>query len=244
MHVFQILITDTPIDPCDLSKPVSIAMQSVKNSFSSASHRLLQGPEIESFRAEHFDQSVLGLFRGLVPYAYKSDLARYCLLYVYGGWYVDLTLKLLTSVRVANDVDMIIFADRGCASMCQPWAIQNGLIYSKPRNPIFLRVIERISSYRECQYYGRSPLCPTGPNCFGMEVAAEESNMNILRGTFQPLTPTLSFNNLMYVAQSGQLIAQHRTSWMTGSEGGDFSVTQLPGVNNYKQLWAARQIYS
>ena len=115
MHVFQILITDTPIDPCDLSKPVSIAMQSVKNSFSSASHRLLQGPEIESFLAEHFDQSVLGLFRGLVPYAYKSDLARYCLLYVYGGWYVDLTLKLLTSVHVANDVDMIIFADRGCA---------------------------------------------------------------------------------------------------------------------------------
>ena len=42
----------------------------------------------------------------------------------------------------------------------------------------------------------------------------------------------------MYVAQTGQLIAQHRTSWMTGAQGGDFAVTQLPGVNNYKGAMA------
>tara|TARA_B100000674_G_C37499979_1_gene759935 strand:- start:180 stop:635 length:456 start_codon:yes stop_codon:yes gene_type:complete len=150
---------------------------------------------------------------------------------------------MLTAVCVADHVDMIVFADRGCVAMCQPWAIQNGLMYSKPGNPIFLRVIERILGYRKRNYYGVSPLCPTGPNCFGREVAAEDSGMNIVKGLFQPLTPTLSFGNLMYVAQSGQLIAQHRTSWMTGSQGGDFAVTQLPGVNNYKQLWTQRQIY-
>ena len=243
MHVFQVLITDDPIDPCDLSPPVLVAMQSVKDCFPDAIHRLVQRPEIEKFLVQYFDRGVLDLFRGLAPYAYKSDLARYCLLYVHGGWYVDLTLKMLTSVYVANHIDMIVFADRGCMSMCQPWAIQNGLLYSKPGNPIFLRVIERIAAYRSQQYYGISPLSPTGPNCFGVEVAAEESGMNIVKGIFQPLTPTLSFNNLMYVAQSGQLIAQHRTSWMSGSQGGDFEVTQLSGVNNYKELWAKRQIY-
>ena len=103
---------------------------------------MFQRPEIEDFLVKHFDREVLQLFRGLVPYAYQSDLARYCLLYVYGGWYVDLTLKMLTSLRVADHIDMIVFADRGCASMCQPWAIQNGLIYSRPKNPIFLRLIE------------------------------------------------------------------------------------------------------
>ena len=243
MRVSQVLITDNPIAQADLSPPVLMAMQSVKDCFFDATHQLFQRPEIEGFIIRHFDSGVLDLFRGLVPYAYQSDLARYCLLFVYGGWYVDLTLKMLTSIRVADQVDMIVFADRGCISMCQPWAIQNGLIYSKPGNPIFLRLIKRIAAHRNNQYYGSSPLCPTGPNCFGMEVAAEESNMNIVKGTFQPLTPTLSFNNLMYVAQSGQLIAQHRTSWMTGSEGGDFSVTKLPGVNNYKKLWEKRQIY-
>ena len=243
MHVFHDLITDTPVDTCDLSPSVLMAMQSVKDCFSDAAHQLVQRPEIESFLTQHFDRSVLELFRGLVPYAYQSDLARYCLLYVHGGWYVDLTLKMLTSVRVADHIDMIVFADRGCNVTCQPWAIQNGLMYSKPGNPIFMRAIERIADHRKRRYYGISPLCPTGPNCFGMEVAAEESDMNLVKGVFQPLTPSLSFNNLMYVAQSGQLIAQHRTSWMTGSEGGDFAVTQLPGVNNYKQLWAKRQIY-
>lgn len=220
-----------------------MAMQSVKDCFSDATHRLVQRPEIEIFLAQHFDRSVLELFRALVPYAYQSDLARYCLLYVHGGWYVDLTLKMLTSVRVADHIDMIVFADRGCNIICQPWAIQNGLMYSKPGNPIFMRAIERIADHRKQQYYGISPLCPTGPNCFGIEVAAEDSDMNLVKGVFQPLTPSLSFNNLMYVAQSGQLIAQHRTSWMTGSQGGDFTVTQLPGVNNYKELWAKRQIY-
>ena len=243
MHVFQILVADTPIDPSDLSPPVLLATQSVKDCFADATYQLFQRPEIEDFLVKHFDREVLQLFRGLVPYAYQSDLARYCLLYVYGGWYVDLTLKMLTSLRVADHIDMIVFADRGCASMCQPWAIQNGLIYSRPKNPIFLRLIERIFAYRARQYYGTSPLCPTGPNCFGIEVAAEDSGMKIVKGVFQPLTPTLSFNNLMYVAQTGQLIAQHRTSWMPGSQGGDFAVTKLSGVNNYKELWAKRHIY-
>jgi len=57
------------------------------------------------------------------------------------------------------------------------------------------------------------------------------------------LTPILSFQNLMYVAQTGQLIARHRTSWLSGSSGGDLSCLQLPGVNNYQQLWADRRVY-
>ena len=71
----------------------------------------------------------------------------YCLFYVYGGWYVDLTLKMLTSVRVADHIDMIVFADRGCNFMSQPWAIQNGLMFSNPGNHIFIRAIDRICRY-------------------------------------------------------------------------------------------------
>ena len=158
MHVFQVLITDSPIKPAKLSPSVLSAIQTVKDSFSHANYRLLQSPEIETFLAHNFDCSVLNAFRALVPYAYKSDLARYCLLYVYGGWYVDLTLKMLTSVQVDHHIDMIVFSDRGCISMCQPWAIQNGLFYSKPRNSILLRVIEKIVSHCYSRYYGSSPL--------------------------------------------------------------------------------------
>ena len=67
--------------------------------------------------------------------------------------------------------------------------------------------------------------------------------MNIVKGSCQSPTPIISFNNLMYVAQTGQLIAQHRSSWMPGAQG-DFAVTKLPGVKNYKELWSKREIYS
>ena len=243
MNVFQVLLTDSPIATDDLPPSIIMAMQSARDCFPYASHHFLQRPELEDFLCKYFDKSVLDVFRGFVPYAYQSDFARYCLLYVHGGWYVDITLKILTSVCVSSDIDMIVFADRGCSSMCEPWAIQNGLFYSKPGNPILLRVIKRISDHFHRRYYGHSPLSPTGPNCFGIEVASGDSNLNIVKGFFQPLTPTFPFKNLMYVAQSGQLIAQHRTSWLTGSEGGDFSVTQITGVNNYKDLWSQHQVY-
>ena len=136
MHVFQVLIADSPIDPASLSPPVLMAIQSVKSCFPEAKHRFFQQPEIESFLIQHFDRSVLNLFRGLIPYAYRSDLARYCLLYVYGGWYVDLTLKMLTSICVDDHIDMIVFSDRGCIYV-SAMGDTNGLIYSKPNNPIF-----------------------------------------------------------------------------------------------------------
>ena len=136
MNVFQVLITDTPIDPCDLSPPVLAAMQSVKDCFPDTTHRLVQRPEIEKFLVQYFDRGVLDLFRGLAPYAYKSDLLDIvCFMF---RWLVcRFNSKDVDFGYVADHIDMIVFADRGCMSMCQPWAIQNGLLYSKPGNPIF-----------------------------------------------------------------------------------------------------------
>ena len=242
MHVFQVLITDEPLAIDALPAPVQAAMQIVKDCFPGCEHQLWQRPELEQFIAHNFDAQVLTVFNSLRPYAYQADLARYCLLYVHGGWYVDLSLKMLVAVDVADHIDMIVFADRGCPS-CEPWAIQNGLIYTKPGNPLFSRVIRRICGHAARRYYGASALCPTGPNCFGREFAADDTELRVVKGLFMPVTPTLSFQNLMYVAQTGQLIARHRTSWLPGSSGGDLSCLQLPGVNNYKQLWADRCVY-
>lgn len=47
----------------------------------------------------------------------------------------------------------------------------------------------------------------------------------------------------MYVSRTGQLIAQHRTSWLPGTESGDFTALGLEGSNNYKELWANKDIY-
>ena len=89
-------------------------------------------------------------------------------------------------------------------------------------------------------------VCPTGSNCFGVGgIAAEGSGMNIVKGSFQSPTPIISFNNLMYVAQTGQLIAQHRSPGCLGLNLGEIlRYLELPGVKNYTELWSKREIYS
>ena len=67
-----------------------------------------------------------------------------------------LKLKMLTSIWVADHIDMIVFVDRGCNFMSQPWKVQNSLMYSKPGSPIFIRAIDRLFRHPEKQYYGIS----------------------------------------------------------------------------------------
>jgi hypothetical protein len=87
-------------------------------------------PAARDFIATHFRSRVVDAFDTLKPYAFKSDLARYCILHELGGWYVDIGLKLLNPIRASADIDLIGFADRGCPS-CAPWAIQNGLFCAR-----------------------------------------------------------------------------------------------------------------
>ena len=62
-----------------------MVMQSVKDCFLDVTHRLFYRPEIEIFLPQYFARSILDIFRCFIPYAYKLDLARYCLLYVHGA---------------------------------------------------------------------------------------------------------------------------------------------------------------
>ena len=155
---------------------------------------------------------------------------------------MDISLKLLNPIRASREADLIAFADRGCPS-CAPWAIQNGLFFARANNPILAGAIEAVCDNVENRHYGASPLDLTGPNLFGMLISRYAKALTCIFGEFTPLTPGLSFRNLMYLSSSGYLIAQHKTSWSPGLEGGDFSKLGVKGTNNYKDLWNARDIY-
>jgi len=242
MNVFQIFITDAQHESDPLPVALSSATDTVKQAFSDCKYTLFRNSEMKSIIQNNFDSSVLAAFEGIIPYAYKSDLARYCILYLFGGWYVDIGLKMLSPIRADPQKDLIAFADRGCPS-CAPWAISNGLIYSKPQNIAIAKAIEAVCSNYRDRCYGQSPLDPTGPNLFGRVIACHSHEMNTIFGEFRPLTYGLSLSNLMYITNSGRLVAQHKSSWLPGLEGGDFSALGAKGTNNYKQLWNTRAIY-
>ena len=88
------------------------------------------------------------------------------------------------------------------------------------------------------QYYGITPLCPTGPTLLGAALASNGGNVNFVYGDYLELTPTHEKKNRAFVLPDGTIMA-----WSKPSGGGDLTGVGAKGVNNYNELWAARKVY-
>jgi len=95
-----------------------------------------------SFLNEFYSKDVVNAFNKLKNGAHKADLLRYCLLYTYGGIYLDIKTELitpLTDIFYSNsDIDIYVVL------MHAKDGIYNGVIATKPRNKIFLELINHI----------------------------------------------------------------------------------------------------
>lgn len=97
------------------------------------------------FLKNNFNQEVVEAFNRLIPQAFKSDLLRYCLLYHYGGAYIDLKLIL-------NKIDICFFENheyhfsRGKKKKGFKFRpIENTFIYfKKNKNAILKKMIDKI----------------------------------------------------------------------------------------------------
>ena len=56
---------------------------------------LYDDKDCEKFIEKNYPFDVLTAFNTLIPGAYKADLWRYCILYFYGGIYIDIKFKPL-----------------------------------------------------------------------------------------------------------------------------------------------------
>jgi len=95
-----------------------------------------------SFLDKFYSKDVVNAFNKLQNGAHKADLLRYCLLYIYGGIYLDIKTELitpLTDIFYSNsDIDIYV------VMMSAKNGIYNGVIAAKPRNKIFLELINHI----------------------------------------------------------------------------------------------------
>jgi mannosyltransferase OCH1-like enzyme len=88
------------------------------------------------FIKNHFRPEILKAYDSLKPYAFKSDLWRYCVLYIHGGIYMDMRYKCVDDFRLTELLEEEHYV-RGAA----PTNIYNGLIVCKPKNPFLLKII-------------------------------------------------------------------------------------------------------
>ena len=89
---------------------------------------------------DHFPLPVVATFDALSG-AHRADLVRYCLLYLYGGVYLDIKTELttrLTPFLSKHRANLFVVLNY------QKNHIYNGVIAARPRHPIFLELIDYI----------------------------------------------------------------------------------------------------
>ena len=63
-------------------------------------HYLFDDKMCANFIEKYFDKSVLYTYNKLKPGAYKADLFRYCILYKYGGIYLDIKYRCINEFKL------------------------------------------------------------------------------------------------------------------------------------------------
>ena len=233
-NIHQILISD--LEDVTLHLPTVTA--SVKKYFDPKQYRytLWTKESIRNFINDNFDSEVITAYDKLKPYAYKADLARYCIVYILGGWYVDINIKIVDLPPNTSKFDMCLVRDYNNGYRLAPWLIANGLFYSKPNHPALLNAINMVVQNTKTLYYGKRTLSVTGPELFGSAIAAygwsNETNTNYLVGDFVDI-PNLNRKQFIF---NNKAFALHKQ--LPGGEVG------MKGSNNYVDMWHNKDIYN
>ena len=244
-NAFQIFINDKEEELPPLLKESS---KTFKKAFSDHTYTLYNKDMIIEIISKEFGKEVLSAFNKLKPYAYKSDLARYCISYVYGGWYADVSIRIVIQLStIEYNFEFLGFIDRGNGHM-KPnklhYPIQNSLFYIEKNNQIMVKAIDLVLENCSNESYGLTAVCPTGPGVLGRAFAFFGQKENHVMGYFMPLTPDHQKLNNSYALPDGTIFAQHKDAWFPIAKGGNFSAFGAKGTNNYLNMYHEKNIYN
>lgn len=237
-HIHQILITNDGTVPNVHPAIVQRNIESVKVCHPEAKYKLWGLDDLRSFIARHFSRDVLDAFDTLKAYALKADLGRYCLLYIYGGLYSDLSNLFLSPVRIAEGKKVLCFREHKPLHGAF-WMNQNTIIYSAPRQPEIKLAIDLVVENVRRREYGVNSLAPSGPVLFGRIFAALGRSEVYQIGEALNLPVGNGLNRACYVHKDGTLVAVR----LQGG-GGRPSEIGIKGTNVYGEMWDRREIYS
>jgi len=224
-----------------LSKVLEYSTGTVKYNYPECEYTLYNDSMIRSFISDHYDGEVLWAYDTLNAYTSKSDLARYCISYVKGGWYIDSTIRMLSRVDNYSEFDFMCFYDHGSTHPNRPkFGLQPSFYYVKKNNIVLEKCIEMVVENCKNKFYGEGTCAPTGPGVFGLCYAKYGWKIQkVVEGTFQQLTPFHKNKNRSYILDDGSIIAQHKCAWHS-SNIFDFGMS---GINDYVQMWNDRNFY-
>ena len=126
--------------------------------------------DCEQFIRVNFDRKVYNAYCRIIPGAFKADLWRYCVLYIYGGIYVDIDticINSLDSFLNDSNIEFITPVDLNNNPNIGTHNLFNAFIASIPKHPILLDCIYRIVYNVEHEIITYSNLDFAGPGVLG-----------------------------------------------------------------------------
>jgi len=129
--------------------------------------------ECREFIKNNFDESVVNAYDSLIPGAYRADLWRYCILYIYGGVYLDIKFCTINDFKLINLTDKEYFV-RDIEKSGH--GIYQAFIVAMPGNKKLYNTIQKIVENVKNKFYGHSCFSPTGPLLLIQEFTEEELN--------------------------------------------------------------------
>jgi mannosyltransferase OCH1-like enzyme len=122
------------------------------------------------FILKNFGEEVVSAYDTLVPGAYKSDLWRYCVLYIHGGFYLDIKFHSIAPLISILEYGPTIFVKDRSTHNSSKDDLYNAFMGSAPRNEVFKHCINDIIFSCKFKLYQRSMLDITGPGLLGRMV--------------------------------------------------------------------------
>jgi hypothetical protein len=254
MKIHQILINDTNKLPNEFPEFHNTCYEQIKKLYPNEEYHLYSGEELEEIIKNNFDADVYISYKKLKPYACKADLARLCLLYLYGGLYIDLNLYFINTIPNLDQLEFFAFRDLSRLSY-QSWAVQNGIIYSSPKSKVIENTIGIILKHCKEEYYGVQCVDVSATTVLGIGITISLPHFGVaINGELDFLT-IKSFNRktqneikkmgyddkklLGFIMDNeDQLIAIRKPSL-----GGDIKTIGFEGTNNYVKMWSDRDVY-
>ena len=137
-------------------------------------HYLYDDDDCYEFIKNNFNKDVLNAYDSLIPGAYKADLWRLCILYINGGFYLDIKLICV------NHFKLIELSENEHYVKDRPlFSIFNSFMVCQKGNPFLLESINKIVENVQNKIYGDSILSPTGPKMLGSVLLNKNFRINI-----------------------------------------------------------------
>jgi mannosyltransferase OCH1-like enzyme len=134
------------------------AVVNIKKNNPRFNYYLFDDNDCREFIKNNFNEKILNAYDSLIPGAYKADLWRYCILYKYGGIYLDIKYIPVNGFKFIN-----LLEQEHWPLDINKTNIYNALLVCKPGNQILFKAINQIVENVKNKYYGLCYLSPTGP---------------------------------------------------------------------------------